>query len=100
MRVTEDSESFLFTLVGPSRGEPMKMNPKPGAHGGVRCDSEKCPCFGTSEDYHLEVRNNFSATRHLRCGFIFPDSFDKDSCFCGRKWFELEELEVFKANLV
>ncbi|XP_022783196.1 uncharacterized protein LOC111323997 [Stylophora pistillata] len=100
MRAIEDSESFLFTLVCPSRGEAMKVNPKPGARGGIRCERGKGPCFGTSEDYHLEVRNNFSASLDLRCGFIFPDGFDKDPHFSLITWLELDEIEVFETNLV
>ncbi|PFX30109.1 BTB/POZ domain-containing protein KCTD21 [Stylophora pistillata] len=98
-RVIEDSESFLFTLVGPSKREPMRFNS--GAHGGICCNGEKGPWFGTSGGYYnLEVLNNFYAKLDLisNCDFNFHDSFDVDSDFSENMLFELDELEVFKAN--
>ena len=98
VRGIEDSKSFLFTLDGPSGSEPIRINPTPGAHGGIRCYGVIGPCFGTQRHYDLEVRGNFSATLDLGSGFDY--SFDEDSDFSEKMFFELDELEVFKANLV
>ncbi|XP_022783153.1 uncharacterized protein LOC111323957 isoform X2 [Stylophora pistillata] len=65
VRGIEDSKSFLFTLEGPSGSEPIRINPTPGAHGGIRCYDVIGPCFGTQRHYDLEVRGNFSATLDL-----------------------------------
>lgn len=53
VRGIEDSKSFLFTLEGPSGSEPIRINPTPGAHGGIRCYDVIGPCFGTQRHYDL-----------------------------------------------
>lgn len=106
IKAIEDSESFLFTLANPSGSEPVKINPKADAHGGIRCDSRKGPSFGTSQFYDLEVWRTFNATRpeeslsyfDLGYGFICPESVDNIPYFTGKKPFKIEELEVFKVK--
>lgn len=106
IKAIEDGESFLFTLANPSGSEPVKINPKADAHGGIRCDSRKGPSFGTSQFYDLEVWRTFNATRpeeslsyfDLGYGFICPESVDNIPYFTGKKPFKIEELEVFKVK--
>ncbi|XP_022783162.1 uncharacterized protein LOC111323965 [Stylophora pistillata] len=106
IKAIEDSYSFLFTLENPSGSEPVKINPKADAHGGIRCDSRKGPSFGTSQFYDLEVWRTFNATRpeeilsyfDLGYGFICPESVDNIPYFTGKNPFKIEELEVFKVK--
>ncbi|PFX30112.1 BTB/POZ domain-containing protein KCTD21 [Stylophora pistillata] len=108
IKAIEDSYSFLFTLENPSGSEPVKINPKADAHGGIRCDSRKGPSFGTSQFYDLEVWRTFNATRpeeilsyfDLGYGFICPESVDNIPYFTGKNPFKIEELEVFKRRIV
>lgn len=57
LKAIEDSDSFLFTLVNPSESKPMMLKPISDAHGGIRCDNKRGPCFGTPKQYDLEVWN-------------------------------------------
>ena len=100
IKVITDRLSFLFTLVNPSRTEPMKLPSKPGAS--IRCRSDLGPGFGTKDYYDLKVSKPSisSASNYLTLGngFTCPENVDKNTFFCGKNPFEISELEVFKVN--
>ena len=95
-----DSQSFLFTLVNPSGIEPTKITPKPGASGGIRCQRDLGPAFGSNAYYDLQIWNVESAGR-LGLGFSFkcPQNANKSTYFTGQNPFEINEVEVFKVHI-
>ncbi|XP_022810468.1 uncharacterized protein LOC111347493 [Stylophora pistillata] len=106
MRAIEDDESFLFTLINPSGSKPMRIYVDPDNPGGIQCDRDKGPCFGTSKNYDLQVWYTFNATSpkeslsrfDMGYGFSCPESVNKRTFFTGKYPFKITELEVFKVK--
>ena len=106
LKAIEDSDSFLFTLVNPSESKPMMLKPISDAHGGIRCDNKRGPCFGTPKQYDLEVWSTFNATEPKKAwskldlghGFVHPEGVDKKKYFTGNFSFGVDELEVFRGE--
>ena len=104
----EDSNSFLFTLVNPSKREHVKIPAKPrGDCGGIHCQTSLCPCFGSSNFYNLKICE-CALSDNFRCrvfdqreGFETPAKNKFSSYFTGRINTDLEvsELEVFTVNI-
>lgn len=91
----------MFSLVNPSRTEPIKITPIPGSSGGIRCRETLGPSFGTKEWYDLEaVFDDYGRGRHcLGNGFACPrNADDREGFFTRRSSFEITELEVFKVD--
>ena len=94
-----DNQSFLFTLVNPSGGEPTKITANPDASGGIRCKGDMGPSFGTLSYYDLQIWNKESCGRlNLSFGFIGPPNVNCSNYFTGENVFEINEMEVFKVN--
>ena len=82
------------------------LKPISDAHGGIRCDNKRGPCFGTSKQYDLEVWSTFNATEPRKAwskldlghGFVHPEGVDKKKYFTGNFSFGVDELEVFRGE--
>ena len=97
---TPDSESFLFTLVNPSGSNPVKIIPKQGAGGGIRCRQSCGPSFGTSIYYDLQIWDGSpSSDLELGYGFTCPLNTNKETYFTGKGRLEIDELEVYEVNV-
>ena len=93
-----DSQSFLFTLVNPSRNEPIKINPKPVA--AIMCLSNVGPTFGNSLFCDIRVWHpNYGSCLGLGNGFTCPENVNSNTYLAGANPFQVSELEVFKVNL-
>ncbi|KAL9950666.1 hypothetical protein ACROYT_G043199 [Oculina patagonica] len=96
-----DRKSFLFTLVNPSGNEPVKITPRL-RDGGIMCDIDMGPSFGSSTTgYDLVVWNHNASTSlfNLGCGFTCPENASNTTYFTGKNPSEISELEVFKVSL-
>ena len=97
-RAIPDSQSFLFTLVNPSRNEPIKINPKPGA--AIKCRRDLGPAFGNSTQYDLRVWHPVNGSCIvLGNGFTCPENVNRKTYLAAINPFEISELEIFKVNL-
>lgn len=97
----QDRQSFLFTLVNPSRNQPTRIAPKPGA--AIQCKSDYGPTFGDSNSYYdLRVctrNNSYNSDFDLGYGFKCPEKVNKKTYFAGVSPSQVSELEVFKVDL-
>ena len=98
------AESFLFSLVNPSRSEPTKMSLTGNNNQyGIYCSSECGPTFGGNPDlrigYSPNARRNNNATS-LGHAYQCPRANANSSFLVGKSEFSVNEMEVFvlKAN--
>lgn len=94
-------DSFLFSLTNPGRFSPQKMYPKPAASiklvgGGITCDSNSGPLFGTKDYYDIETMTYYANRRlgKTDLGQGFLTQYDAQY-FVGSNLFLMHELEVF-----
>jgi len=98
----EDDQSFLFTLIGPSGTQPIKLSAKPSVYrdsGGILCRTCLGPCFGHNY-FNLKLIDAVKGTNDLRVetfAFICPSNVTLAN-FTLEKDFNISELEVFKVN--
>ena len=95
-----DNRSFLFTLVNPSGTKPLKIGPIPEASGGIRCQRDLGPTFGSDKNFDLRVHQKdnlgyFVGDLNLGNGFTCPQKAEKRTFFTGKSPFEISVLEVF-----
>lgn len=96
----EDSQSFLFSLVKPSGGDPIRIVRKPGASGGIRCCKDWGPSFGTERFYDLQIwHTGGKSNLELGYGFMCPANADKEKYFTSKAPFGIDEMEVFQVEI-
>ena len=96
----EDSQSFLFSLVKPSGGDPIKIVRKPDSSGGIRCHKDWGPSFGNQGYWDLQIwQNGGNSYLDLGYGFKCPANADKNKYFTGKSPFNIDEMEVFQVNI-
>ena len=90
-----DNDSFLFLLnYGGNFSE--KINLKPGASGGIRCQKFLGPAFGTTSYFDVQLWNNSNkGLSFLSLGYGYVS---RNSLFIGNETLSIEEVEVFKVN--
>ena len=96
----EDSQSFLFSLVRPSVGDPIKIVKKPDASGGIRCHKDWGPTFGNQKFYDLRIWYNAKdCNLDLGYAFVCPENADKKKYFTGKSPSDIDEMEVFQVDI-
>ena len=91
-------ESFIFSLVNPSGGEPTKLLLKGTLkQHGIYCNSEYEPTFGGGHDFTIRDGANVNTDSYSALNHIYVCSpRDTNTAFvAGNKYVAVNELEVY-----
>ena len=102
---TEDSNTFLFSLVNPSGSKPVKISKNPRVRVGILPNKNLGPCIGTRGGYNLKTWKS-DLHDNFKCGvffgtqaFLTPANVDLSTYVIGgMDGVRVSELEVFKVS--